>query len=382
MNDIYKRLRKHLDTLPVGFPKTFSGVEYRLLQTLFTEEEASLACALSWKFYTIEEIRESYKNIKWELPTKDTPSKETIEKLLKVMASKGSVLERQNKTYALMPFIIGMFELQVNRLTKPFIEDTFKYAVEGYGIEFLATGTAQTRIVPIGASVKTEHAIANYDEFKSLIENTKGEIALINCVCRKAADILGNSCKATERRELCMVFRDFAYTTIREGWGRKITKEEALEVAALNETEGLVMRTSNEKEPQFLCGCCGDCCGLLGMIKAVKRPADFVASNFISKIDAESCVGCGLCVKRCPMQAISLEEKKACVLEARCIGCGVCVPNCRKNSIKLSRKEKTFVPPDTTEDLLEALAQTRRPKFKQIRLGLKAILGFKTKPHG
>ena len=45
--DVYERLAKHLDDLPAGFPRTENGVEMRILQQLFTPEEAELAVHLS-----------------------------------------------------------------------------------------------------------------------------------------------------------------------------------------------------------------------------------------------------------------------------------------------------------------------------------------------
>ena len=45
--EVYERLARHLDQLPGGFPKTESGVELRILNRLFTEEEAELACQLT-----------------------------------------------------------------------------------------------------------------------------------------------------------------------------------------------------------------------------------------------------------------------------------------------------------------------------------------------
>jgi len=39
----YRRLARHLDTLPGGFPATDTGVHLRILRRLFTPEEASLA---------------------------------------------------------------------------------------------------------------------------------------------------------------------------------------------------------------------------------------------------------------------------------------------------------------------------------------------------
>ena len=45
--DIYRRLAKHLDNLPAGYPATESGVEMRILRRLFTPEEATLAIHLT-----------------------------------------------------------------------------------------------------------------------------------------------------------------------------------------------------------------------------------------------------------------------------------------------------------------------------------------------
>lgn len=47
-----------------------------------------------------------------------------------------------------------------------------------------------------------------------------------------------------------------------------------------------------------------------------------------SKVDEGICVGCGLCVKICPYQALSLVDYKLNIIEALCKGCGACVATC------------------------------------------------------
>jgi ferredoxin len=251
---------------------------------------------------------------------------------------------------------------------------------EAFGLEFLASGEQQTRIIPIGASVRPEHRIATYDEFHALIRGAEGRIAVLPCVCRKAKDVMGEPCAHSDRRELCIAFRDYADTVVREGWGRAISVAEALELAELNQKEGLVLRPSNEKEPQFLCSCCSDCCGLLAIIKFAKRPADYVSTNFRSRIDPAACVGCGLCAKKCPMEAIRREpgaDSRASyrVVPERCIGCGVCVPACRKGAVALERKESVREPPRNTEELMERLGTGRPGPLRRLWRGVKAIAG-------
>jgi heterodisulfide reductase subunit A len=63
-------------------------------------------------------------------------------------------------------------------------------------------------------------------------------------------------------------------------------------------------------------------------------------SPLVSQIDAEKCIGCGLCVSICPFGAIELEEvegkgKRAKNLSASCKGCGLCASSCPQKAIDM-----------------------------------------------
>jgi Fe-S-cluster-containing hydrogenase component 2 len=404
----YAALRRHLDGLPVGFPKSRAGG--RILRRLFSPAEARVALGLSWEWRSPAEAAAALaaRGLDGEALAREAGIEGGLEAMLKAMASKGSLLMRASEgSFALMPFVVGMYELQIARLSKDLVRDTAAFMYEGFGLELLASGEAQTRVIPIGAAIRPEHRIADYDETEALIRGAGGRIAVLDCVCRKAADLAGKPCAVTERRELCMVFRDFADTVTREGWGRAVSEAEALELAALNQREGLVMRPSNEREPQFICACCGDCCGLLAVAKAMKRPADFVATNHRAAVDAEACVGCGACARICPMEAVAMDgpavrpaprpaergagarqsragadKSAARVIEGRCIGCGVCVAACKFGAMGLQALTPALVPPKDTQELLGRLAARRPGLLKKLGVGLKGILGLRAYPHG
>src|SRR4030043_1960991 len=63
-NDVYRALQQHLDkdNSPVGYPKTKSGVDLKLLRLLITPEEAEIAANLS--NIKLESDEKIYKRIK------------------------------------------------------------------------------------------------------------------------------------------------------------------------------------------------------------------------------------------------------------------------------------------------------------------------------
>jgi electron transport complex protein RnfB len=361
--DAYRRLQEHLDRMPVGYPSTKTGVEIDLLKAIFTPREANVATHLDYKHQTVDQIYETARG--------EVGSEEELMRILDEIVAKGGITRRERdgtKQYAVLPLLLwGMYERQLKRLSPEYLDDLGQYLMGEFGLELATSRLQKMRVIPIEESVQAEHRVATYDELRHLIGQAGDHIAIQECTCRKAGDLQGKHCQATDRREVCMSLGDLAELYIEEGWGRRISQREALEISRKNEEEGLVLMPGNQQEATFMCACCRDCCGMLSMMGNVPRPADVVASNYYAQVNTETCAGCGTCVERCPTAAIKVQDAVASIDLARCIGCGLCVPTCSENAMSLAKKAQEVIPPQTEEEYYDTIMARKNTLSDKMR---------------
>ncbi len=56
---------------------------------------------------------------------------------------------------------------------------------------------------------------------------------------------------------------------------------------------------------------------------------------FNLKIRKTSCIGCGICQRECPAEAITIKNNKAEINQAKCIGCGKCIAICSQGAVEI-----------------------------------------------
>ncbi|NHI91490.1 MAG: 4Fe-4S ferredoxin [Candidatus Lokiarchaeota archaeon] len=361
--DIYKELALHLDKMPIGYPPTDSGVEIRILKRLFTPEDAEIALKLDFIPKPLKKIYRGFKKKGWNIEELESKLDKMYEKGI-INYSKKKEGDQYVKYYSNAMLIIGMFEYQLNRLSKEFIEDINQYIEESFMEECNQSGIPQLRTIPIEQSIENEVNVAKYDLIRDIIENNGDSIAVAECICRKSMDILGEPCKKTDMRKVCFSFRAAAEAYVDKGLAEFITKDEALDIFRKVEEAGLVIQPGNSMRPMCICCCCDCCCHVLYNQNKLEKPAQFFATNFCAKVNSELCAGCGICKDRCNMYAISIIENISVVNLNRCIGCGVCIPTCPNNAIKLQKKEDEIVPPKNTAATYLAIMDKKAEKAR------------------
>jgi ferredoxin len=177
------------------------------------------------------------------------------------------------------------------------------------------------------------------------------DIAVGHCFCRQRHKTLGDSCDLNAPMLNCFTFGKSARHTVAQGFAKPVTKEEALKIMKEAEKVGLVHKAfhpgSNVSRPETsICNCCKDCCDTFNFWRDGALPL-INSTYYLSVIDQDLCTGCGICVERCPTDAITLNAEGVAERdEASCVGCGICARFCPEQAVSLKEGlRRVFVLP-------------------------------------
>jgi ferredoxin len=350
-DDIYRKLAQRLDTIPNGFPSTESGVELRLLQKIFTPEEAALASVMSLTYEPAAEIA-----------ARAGIDPKVAARMLKTMVRKGQIRVTKGETqllYRLMPFVVGIYEDQLPRMDAELAELFEQYFRETRGGGFVSTRPAVHRVIPVGEAIPVDVEVFPYERAVELVENAKSW-GMRDCICRVQQKLVGKGCNRP--LEVCLVFAPVEGAFRGHGPDRPITKEEALQILRQTEEAGLIHSTGNYRDGNsYICNCCTCCCGILRSVVEFDIPTTTISSDFRAAVDADECIGCGECVAQCHFGALAVLEDVCEVEVARCVGCGQCTTVCPADALSLERRPEGEIPlpPADRKDWLARRAETR-----------------------
>ncbi len=327
---IYDKLADYLNTMPVGAPK--APELFEILKIIYTEEEAELALKLPFLPMTLDALAD-----------RTGIAEADLKPMIDGMLKKGLIfveLGADEPLYRLLPTVVGFSETpfwagaktpeaeKLAPLWRSYARKAFMHEVGGL------SDTPMTRVIPVQESIDDDRKIAPYEKMVEKVKETSYQ-AVAHCPCRLMRKYSGEG-DCEHSTENCLHFGSLGKYIVAQGMGREITVNETVEILKKSNEEGLVHITGNyQEEIETICNCCSDACIFLTGLMQQGEKNMFARSNFVSVINEETCVECGVCAERCPVDAISLDDGSAKVDGDKCIGCGVCYPTCPSESVSL-----------------------------------------------
>lgn len=331
--DIYEKLRALMNLNPTGCPPAPEIL--KILELLFTEEEAKVALGLGFFPFTVNEVSH-----------RTGISKEIVRKRLETLANKGVVFSRK-KNGSWGYSLVNTFHLFENPYRKGIHDDLIKKLTPLWkkylpilGKNFGSENTPISRVIPINKKIQATSEVLPYEQVSELINKSKS-IGIGHCACRE----LEQNCDAP--KEACMMFDHTCNYLVDRGFAKYITKDVALKKIKEFDEAGLVRLVNNTQDKlEFVCHCCSCCCSFLRAFSKHGNLNAFTRSAFLPDRDMEKCIGCGICADgKCPTQCIKMVNKKTEVNIEKCIGCGICATLCPNDAIHLNKKLDIQAPP-------------------------------------
>ncbi len=299
-------------------------MEIRILERLFSEQEARLAVKLS---PFLEEVDAIAERLGLEA--------EALAEELEAMANKGLVFRVRRDgttTYRLAPFMVGLYEYSVQRVDKELAALYAEYYETAFLDELGSSNVPGFKVIPIEANIEADSTLLPYHKLEESIRAARS-IAVTDCICRKESSLLGERCDHPIGS--CLSFGAAAEYYIESGLGKEITADEAIDVLAQADASGLVHAGANSKHLSNICNCCPCCCASMkGITKRGHDKHKYLNAIFEALVDEAECTGCEICLDRCPVGAIAVDDI-ATFESGRCLGCGLCASDCPTEAIRL-----------------------------------------------
>jgi formate hydrogenlyase subunit 6/NADH:ubiquinone oxidoreductase subunit I len=303
------------------------------VQHLFTEEEAGV----------VRHLRQFVGRSAAQVARAEHRPVEQVEPILRSLALRKRAITASGKgektRYKLMPIMPGIFEMvligEQPETMSPWhrrFAELFEALYEtGYMLDYGSSNAGIIRYLPVGKVIEAHPMALPSDRMEIILDRYK-VFAVGQCQCRMTMQVMGKGCGKPVGN--CSIMGDWAAAGIERGWARQVSKQEMLAIKREAEDHGMVNWMMNVDSPkgQASCSCCGCCCHAMRGISEFSAPALSAPPHFLPRFDLARCTSCGLCARKCPMAAITVDTRTKTHQwqAARCIGCGLCVLACDK----------------------------------------------------
>ena len=209
---------------------------------------------------------------------------------------------------------------------------------------------ARTRKVEVNIDIPDagDRTVLPSEVVKSVIRKMDDRIFIMDfCLCRRS-----NGCEDYPVDHGC-IFLGKGTKKIPEKFGRTATKEEAkayidecgelglVHIIGRNKLDSIWLHTGDKRDLMSICNCC-PCCCLWNVTRDISKDIGSIFKRMDGvevSVDADRCIGCGLCEGICFTKAIRITDGKCTLNQEQCRGCGRCADVCPSGAVSVTYDE-------------------------------------------
>jgi ferredoxin len=179
------------------------------------------------------------------------------------------------------------------------------------------------KVIPVSESLEMKQWVLPTEQAMEILRNAKS-VAVQDCVCRR------HYRRCDKPLEVCLLLNEAGEKSISKGQARQVSLTQAENILRQANERGLVHLTLYMPDHQVfaLCSCCSCCCHDFQSVRLFDRKDLLVRSEYVAATDAEICINCGECIERCMFGARIFRDGNMEYHPGACLGCGLCVTVC------------------------------------------------------
>jgi len=362
--EIYQKFIEWLGKTWWGLPQSEHLMP--MIQARYLVEEADFLTGMPFAGTTLDDLAKA----KGRDPQELRPYLDTLAAKGVIWRSEKDGTFRYSLNDSYFVFFRSSFWPQLeDEASREIARHTNKYFYDGFYDQYITAHAKGLRTLPIHKTIEDTRQILPYEDVVQVLDNFE-YFTVSACPCRHRKNLDDDSHTCQKPVGNCLHFDALGRYCVENGLGREITREETEQILKESADAGLVHGISNwHDKPDTICNCCSCCCLWMESYHKLGHHKSLDTSNYLVEIEPATCKACGLCSKRCPMDAIELKFSaeatnkfnKAPVLDKDiCLGCGVCVHKCPTGSITLKRKTEISDPPQNVREYSMKFMQDKK----------------------
>lgn len=237
--------------------------------------------------------------------------------------------------------LFGLMEVNMLEFFR-ILDSKYNISTISYVNRYLFKGRWGGKVIPLGINLSPETKFLPSQEILSILSRSN-VVGIATCYCRDSQRKHSEAPNCDHPINTCIHLstgNSLYDIPFKSDNLKKVSKQEIKKLLEESDKRGLIHQIIYFPNPQFyyvVCNCCPCCCVVMNKYLKNGSP-QMIKSEFISFTNLDICIKCGTCEPWCYFGARIFKNNKLIFNPDRCFGCGICIRKCPENAISLNPK--------------------------------------------